>query len=177
MSEWYQHKADKISAVWSKLTGLYGNRLLREFGDTAPEEWANIIGILPDHELARGLRKLIMKGTASVPTLPQFYAACKYADDEDSRPDLNASQVALPAPEFMEPVWAHCQKCLFAYLWKSKLRATEAQLQQILAIKNRMVIDFRNLIAEGEEVTGSEIRDALFRAWGCVISSADMVAA
>ena len=154
------------------MTGLYGNRLLREFGDTPPEEWANIIGTLSDHELARGLKKLVTKGTASVPTLPQFYAVCKYADDEDSRPEPGTNQAYLPRPEFMEPVWAHGQKCLFAYLWQSKLRATDAQLQQMLVIKNRLVADFRNLIEEGEEVTGSEIRDALFKAWGEVMTPA-----
>ena len=166
MNEWYQNKADKTSAVWSRLTGLFGNRFTREFGDTAPDEWENIISVLQDHELARGFRKLLSKGSGSAPTLPQFYAACKYADEEDNRPASDSGQAYLPKPEYMEPVWAHGQKCMFAYLWKNTV--PNEKLPLMIEAKNRLVCDFRNLISEGEEVTGGEVRDAMFKAWGAL---------
>ena len=167
MNEWYQNKADKVSAVWSKLAGLYGNRFTREFGDTAPEEWENIISVLQDHELSRGFRKLLAKGSGSAPTLPQFYAACKYADEEESRPSATPDKLSLPRPEYMEPAWAHGQKCLFAYLWTHTV--DNSALPKMIEAKNRLVCDFRNLLAEGEDVTGSEIRDAMFKAWDAAL--------
>lgn len=142
---------------------MYGNRLVRDYGESAPEAWANVIGALKDHEIAAGLRALINIGSGSVPTLPQFVKACRNAQEHDGPHANHSPERTLPRPEYMEKFHAHGQKCLFAYLWKRGPASSES-LQAMIVRKNNLVCDYRS-IAEEEEVTGKELKEALFKAW------------
>lgn len=143
---------------------MYGNRLTRDFGDSAPSIWANSIRSLRDYELARGLRNLLNTGSGSPPTLPQFMKACRQAETDG--PERNHSpQTSLPKSEFGEAIWAHAQKCLLAYLMKRPVKTTEAELEVFIAEKNKLVTIYREVLTDDDTLTGSEIRDGLFKAW------------
>lgn len=139
---------------------MYGSRLTRDFGESVPETWKKAIQNLDELSLQRGLRNLLRTGSASVPTLPVFVKACRTIGEDDgpSRPVENA----LPGPQY-DPYHAHAQKCLSVYLQKRGM-ATEGSLSAMLHAKKRIVQQFRDIAAE-EEVTGTEIRDALFKAF------------
>lgn len=128
--------------------------------------WIMSINGFKDFEIQRGLRKLLHKGSGTPPTLPQFMAACKYSEEEEAAP----SAPALPrlASAYDEPVWSHGQKCLLTFLWKSTRRYTDAEVKEMVKIKNKLVYDFKQMLAEDSSLTGGEIRDALFAAWGRV---------
>ena len=159
---------NKIEQVWVSLTNMYGNKFMTAYGEKPSQIWTMTINGFKEHEIQRGLRKLLHKGSGTPPTLPQFVAACKYSEEEDQTP--NPSTVALPriASQYDEPVWCHGQKCLFAFLWKSTRRYTDEQVKEMVAIKNKIVSDFKLILAEDNSLTGSEIRDALFAAWSKV---------
>ena len=159
---------NKIEQVWAALTDMYGSKYISAYGEKPSQMWTMAINGFKDHEIQRGLRKLLHKGSGTPPTLPQFVAACKYSEEEDSTP--NPSTVVLPriASQYDEPVWSHGQKCLFAFLWKSKRQYTNDEVKEMVSIKNKIVSDFRQILSEDSSLTGSEIRDALFTAWGRV---------
>lgn len=140
---------------------MYGTKLTSNYGDVAPQMWKVTINGFKDHELARGLRKLMYKGSGTPPTLPQFVAACKYTDEEDQ--PIQTDKPLLEKPEYKEPVWSHAQKTMLAYLWKNTVPSEF--IPEMTQIKNRMVEDFRRILSEDESLSGAEIRDALFSAW------------
>ena len=159
---------NKIEQVWAALTDMYGSKFMTAYGDKPSQMWTVAINGFKEHEIQRGLRKLLHKGAGTPPTLPQFVVACKYSEEDDQTP--NPPTVALPriASQYDEPVWCHGQKCLFAFLWKSTRRYTDEQVKEMVAIKNKIVSDFKLILAEDNSLKGSEIRDALFAAWGKV---------
>ena len=129
--------------------------------------WAMSINGFKDYEIQRGLRKLLHKGSGTPPTLPQFIAACKYSEDEDSAP-APTQVLHRIASQYDEPVWCHGQKCLMTFLWKSSRKYTEEELKKFIEIKNRLVHDYKRILAEDNTLTGADIRDALFNAWAKV---------
>lgn len=141
---------------------MYGNRFIRDYGESAPEAWCNVIGALKDHELKGGLKKLLDLGSGSPPTLPQFIKACRNANEHEGA-ERNHSPYVLPKPEYLEKFHAHGEKCLFAYLW-DRNGVSEAALKAMIQAKNRLVDSFRTISAE-EEVTGAEIKRAMFAAF------------
>lgn len=152
---------------------MYGGKIQRDYGESAPEAWANVIGAMKDFELAGGLKQLLNAGSGSPPTLPQFVKACRNAKEHDGPEANHSPERTLPRPEFMEKFHAHGQKCLFAYLWKRGPASAES-LQSMLVKKNNLVCDYRS-IAEEEEVTGKELKEALFKAWDEVYESAPII--
>lgn len=150
-------------AVWTSLCEMFGSKFASNYGDKPSQMWAMSINGFKDYEIQRGLRKLLHKGSGTPPTLPQFIAACKYSEDEDTP----APTQALPkiASQFDEPVWCHGQKCLMIFLWKSTRKYTEDELKKLVEIKNRLVHDYKRILAEDSSLTGGDIRDALFNAW------------
>ena len=118
MSEWSAPR-DKSVEIWASLCEMYGSKFTNNYGETPPQMWKVTINNFKDFELARGMRKLMFKGSGTPPTLPQFLAACKYSDEEDQASRVD--QTALPKPEYNEPIWSHAQKCLMAYLWTKKV--------------------------------------------------------
>lgn len=142
---------------------MYGTRFVRDYGESAPEAWSNVIGALKEHELAAGLRSLLSLGSGSPPTLPQFVKACRAANEHDGAERNHSPDRTLPRPEYMEKFHAHGQKCLFAYLWQ-RGSASEDSLRSMIVKKNNLVCDYRT-IGEEEEITGAEFKAALFKAW------------
>lgn len=147
---------------------MFGSKFISNYGEKPSQMWTASINGFKDYEIQRGLRKLLYKGSGTPPTLPQFMAACKYSEDEDSAP--NPSIIALPSQssQYDEPVWSHGQKCLLTYLWKSSRRYSDDEVKELVKIKNRLVDDFKQVLAEDKNLTGSEIRDAMFTAWAKV---------
>ena len=164
MNEWSVNKQDRALKVWTSLCEMFGSRFQSNYGEAPSQMWIESINGFKDYEIQRGLRKLLHKGSGTPPTLPQFIAACKYSEEEDSTP---SSTVALPriASQYDEPVWCHGQKCLLAFLWKSSRKYTEEELKKLIEIKNKLVHDYKRILAEDDTLTGGNIRDALFNAW------------
>src|SRR5690606_30884911 len=131
---------------WATLAGMYGNRLTRDFGDSVPEPWRNGISYMPDWQIQRGLRRLSLAGSASVPTLPVFVKACRQQGDDEgqSRPDASA----LPPPTY-DGFHAFGQRCLFVFLRRSDAIGQE-RLQALIRAKNKLANDFRELSRDEE---------------------------
>lgn len=95
---------DRAKQVWVRLLGLYGDSLLRKFGDEPPPEWAASIGELNDYQLARGMRRLKYSGKPHAPSLPEFLKLCRtigHADDiPDEQPRQNLPQLAHDGLDF-----------------------------------------------------------------------------
>ena len=159
MGEWSAPR-DKSVEIWTSLAEMYGSKFIANSGDVPPQMWKAAINGFKDFELQRGLRKLLFKGGATPPTLPQFVAACKYAD-EDTPPEVQ--RPALPRPEYADPVYAHAQRCLLAYCWTNKV--TAVQLEECIREKNRLVVDFQQMMQEDPSLTGADIKTAMFAAW------------
>ena len=159
---------NKIETIWAALTDMYGSKFLSAYGEKPSQMWTVAINGFKEFEIQRGLRKLLHKGSGTPPTLPQFVAACKYSEDEDTRPNPSTSALPRIPSQFDEPVWSHGQKCLFSFLWKSTKQYSDEQIKQMIEIKNRKVSDFKAILAEDSNLTGGEIRDALFAAWSRV---------
>ena len=136
-------------------------------GDKPSQMWIMAVSGFKDYEIERGLRKLLYKGSGTPPTLPQFVAACKYSEEDEAEPTPMESRIRIASP-YDEPVWSHGQKCLLAFLWKSSRKYNDTELQELIKIKNKLVHDFKQMLAEDSSLTGGEIRDALFAAWGRV---------
>jgi len=88
----------KAQAIWQRLCGSFGaDAVERRFGPTPPPEWVAMIGRLKDHELERGMRRLMYSGAAAPPSLPQFVRLCRTVGDA---PDVDEGPrvPALPRP-------------------------------------------------------------------------------
>jgi hypothetical protein len=142
---------------------MYGNKFTAAYGESPSQMWTVTIAGFKDFEIERGLRKLLFKGSGTPPTLPQFVAACKYSeDDEPISAPVDAPKIAS---QFNEPVWCHGQKCFLIFLWKSTRKYSEDEMKKLIDIKNRLVNDYKRILAEDDTLTGGDIRDALFQAW------------
>jgi hypothetical protein len=87
-------------AVWSKLLGFFGDSLLRKFGETPPDEWAEAIVELNDFQIRRGFRRLRYGWKGGVPNLPDFVRFCTAIGD--SAPDEGPSE-RIPVPAIEGP--------------------------------------------------------------------------
>jgi len=87
----------KAQVIWQRLCGCFGaDAVERKFGPTAPPEWVAMISRLKDHEIERGVRRLLNSGAATVPSLPAFVKLCRaIGDDADDTP----RPLALPKPD------------------------------------------------------------------------------
>lgn len=73
--------------MWARLLGLFGDSLLRKYGDAPPPEWESSIGELNDYQLARGMRRLKYSGKPHAPSLPEFMKLCRTIGHADDIPD------------------------------------------------------------------------------------------
>lgn len=93
----HQHSS-RADQVWLHIGQMFGaDSLARKFGETPPDDWRKMIDRLNEHELSRGLRRLVGSGRGHVPTLPEFLRMARevggdYADDAPK---------ALPSPQSM----------------------------------------------------------------------------
>jgi len=142
---------------------MYGTRHTRDFGESVPDVWKQAIGGLKRHEIERGLRRLTAQGSGSPPTLPQFMKACRQIGDDGIGAENQQSGPALPL--IFDKYVAHANKCLLAYLNVIiKDKVTEDELQKLVAEKNRIAEQFKE-ISTADEVTGKEIKEALFKSF------------
>ena len=158
MSEW--SASSEATRVWAIFSGMYGTRHTRDFGESVPDVWRQAIAGLKRHEIERGLRRLTAQGSGSPPTLPQFMKACRQVGDEGMGAENPSGQKVIE--QKFDPIMAHANKCLFAFL-SNNGAATESSLSHMIAEKNRIAEQFIEIAIE-ETPTGSEIRDAIFKA-------------
>jgi hypothetical protein len=98
MGEWSaNNQADRATAVWDRLLGLFGEALLRKFGAEHPQEWETGIGYLTDAQVDRGFRRLVFGWKGAPPSLPEFVRVCRSIGDEDI--DEGPQPLALPNPD------------------------------------------------------------------------------
>lgn len=88
--------------MWERLLGLYGDSLLRKFGDEPPQEWVAGLTQVSDYQLSRGMRRLLFGGKAHAPSLPEFVKLCRSIGHSDDIPD-EVPQAHLPALTRHEP--------------------------------------------------------------------------
>ena len=139
---------------------MFGSRFTREYGDSAPSAWRRTIESLKDFELARGLHELLQQGSGSPPTLPQFVKACRAADPDDV---VRPAATYLPPPT-MDSISAYGQRMLLAYLMDPRRKCpSDASLQRMVAAKNRVIDQFREIERDDPTVQSAEIKAALFR--------------
>ena len=143
------------------LSGMYGTRLTRDFGESVPDPWASAIRTLNDHEIQRGLRRLANGGSGSTPTLPQFVKACRQIG-EDHGPTTPRGAPALPTVRY-DDLHTFGQKCLMKFLTDNG-SATQQALDRMIEEKNRIVGNFR-LIQSEEVLEAAEVRERLFTAF------------
>lgn len=137
---------------------MYGTRHTRDYGESVPDIWRSAIKTLKPYEIERGLRRLTTGGSGSPPTLPQFMKACRSIGDEDSGPAAPDRASLLPLK--FDPYQAHGQKCLFRYLLDNEVNKNKLQL--LIDAKNKIVDQYRQIATE-ENISGAELRDALFK--------------
>lgn len=67
----------RANQVWLRLIEMFGDRMMREYGEDPPETWCMAIDRLEDRLISRALANLANDGLQHPPTLPQFVAAAK----------------------------------------------------------------------------------------------------
>ena len=169
MTEWSQSRVDRATLVWATLTGMYGNRLTRDFGDSVPDPWRSAVQTLSDAQIQRGLRRLTAGGSGSTPTLPQFVKACRdFGDDEGQ---VRPASTYLPAPDY-DHFHRFGQKQFYKFLLSHD--TTPAQLPTLIERKNEIINAARNdpdMQPNGDEVEqGKQLHEILFAAWRKVIA-------
>jgi hypothetical protein len=97
MGEWSANRveqtAERATAIWDRLLGCFGDRLIRKFGKTPPAEWIAAVGFLNQAQLERGLRRLLFGGKSEPPSLPEFMRICRAIGSDDfdeGRPTMPA---------------------------------------------------------------------------------------
>lgn len=139
---------------------MFGSRFTRDYGDSAPDTWRRTIESLKDFELARGLRRLLQQGSGSPPTLPQFVKACRASDPDDV---VRPTSTYLPPPT-MDSIASFGQRMLMAYVMDPRRKnPSDASLQRMVAAKNRIIGQFRDIERDDPTVQSAEIKAALFR--------------
>jgi hypothetical protein len=101
-----EFERDRAAKVWEALGQAFGkDALIRRFGAVPPELWAVQLGKLGQHELERGMRRLMFAGRAQPPTLPELLKLCRAVEDET---DHNAPQpqYQLTSPQSQMDKWA-----------------------------------------------------------------------
>lgn len=113
-------------------------------------------------------------------SLPEIQQRAKYLraagkrqfTSNDLRPEEEAAKPAnayAPPPEYPK-FHTFGQRCLLKFLLESETTPSEAQLAQLVAVKNKLLGDFRAMDREGEEVTADQVREAMFRAFNRVMT-------
>jgi hypothetical protein len=141
---------------------MYGGRLTRDFGDSAPDAWASTIRSLTDYQIQRGLKRLADSGSGSTPTLPQFTKACKQIGGDDG--PLAPVNNALPAPQ-IHYMTAFANRALINFLQRAEGTTSEKALKKMLTEKKR-ICDLHIATGFDEAEDGAKIlREQLFAAF------------
>lgn len=161
MSELYQSKADKVARTWTKLVEIFGPRFARDYGDNAPDAWANVIAAMSSAELQNGLSNILKSGSGKILALPEFIKLCRTREEEPV-----AALPARPTPE-LPPSVRYGNMSLLVYLTRSAKPINEETLQRLVSVKNETVKIYQSIATE-DSVTLDEVRDALFAKWNVI---------
>lgn len=168
MTEWSQNNLDRATLVWATLTGMYGNRLTRDFGDSVPDPWRSAIKSLSDPQIQRGLRRLTAAGSASTPTLPQFVKSCRATGDDEG--EVRPASTVLPAPNYDH---FHCFGQLQLFKFIRLFEVSNDQLPTIIQRKNEIIDAARHdpdMHGGDAREMGAQLHEILFSAWRKVIA-------
>jgi len=142
MTDWSTD--DRAQRTWQTLCGMFGARLIRDFGEEVPEVWKAAIKRLADIQIRRGLAALGNSGTGRTPTLPEFVKACK---------TITPTEAASLAPRLSQPefdVWHRAgQSGLLTFLMRVG-GVSRPLLAELIIKKNTIVNGCRDLDAEGD---------------------------
>lgn len=141
---------------------MYGGRLTRDLGESVPETWRRAILQLSDHEVRRGLARLLKGGHSGAPSLPQFVKACKLIGEDDG-PSAPTGLRALAAPSTGDMYDGFGNKALLGWLMTNGA-ATAESLAVMIAVKNDIVKLYRDIGAH-DKVEPSELKDQLLTAF------------
>lgn len=89
----------------------------------------------------------------------------------DLRPETEPTPPAnayLPPPEFPK-FHQFGQRCLLAFLMAAETTPSPQEMQQLVAEKNRLLRDFRQMDAEGVEIDTKEFRESLLKSFNRVM--------
>jgi hypothetical protein len=151
--------------VWKNLSDAFGPRFLRDFGSVAPPIWADGIRRLKDHEIARGFRKLAMRGNGSCPTFPQFFRACKEITSDEEGGAAPPERLALPAPPKGDFFSGLGNATLSRFMIRDDVPALDReQFERLETIKRRLVADYR-ATGDRSEASADEWRDVMLAAF------------
>lgn len=166
MGEWSaNNQADRATAVWDRLLGLFGDALLRKFGAEHPQEWETGIRYLTDAQIDRGFRRLVFGWKGGPPSLPDFVRMCRSiggASIDDVLLDEGPQRfVALPAADSGQfDGWAITSNNRFFKYIGHRLtahpRAWGPPASSLQADATRIAVGYKNAWAqdmrEGDEV-------------------------
>lgn len=159
----------KAQAIWQRLCGCFGaDAVERKFGPTPPPEWVAMIGRLKDHELERGMRRLVYSGAAAPPSLPQFVRLCRTVGDA---PDVDDGPrvPALPTKpaDWQGDRWdIAANRHLLAYIVRRMTANPHAYGRPASYLAMRATTSRENPHADAPEfVRAVEILVAYTRAW------------
>lgn len=65
------------SALWVRMTEIYGSKWTGQYGDRPLETWINGIADLTHAQIAEGLRRMVKHGSDWPPSLPTFRLFCR----------------------------------------------------------------------------------------------------
>jgi hypothetical protein len=102
MGEWSANNQARATAVWDKLLGIFGDGIVRKFGEEPPAEWVEAIGDLNDFQIRRGIKRLIYSWKAGIPNLPDFVRFCRVIGDDapDEGPSAHIPVPKIEGPKF-----------------------------------------------------------------------------
>jgi hypothetical protein len=159
--------------------GLYGDSLLRKFGPEPPDEWAAAWTQVNEHQLARGMRRLLFSGKGHAPTLPEFMKLCRSIGN-DEFDDGSSSAPALPNPSnWTGDAWdIEANHHFLAYVMRrvlAKQSISQRELPAFLTMKAAWARDCREYIDEatGEIGKPSIAEQKLW--WADVMNTAEQI--
>ncbi len=69
----------RVELFWTRLRQWYGNRIVEQYGEIAPPDWAKIIDLADNDQIKNALTKIRSTCAIHPPTFPQFEMAIKAA--------------------------------------------------------------------------------------------------
>jgi hypothetical protein len=131
---------------------LFGaDALKRKFGAEPPPEWEAALSDLSDAQLHNGFRRVVKGGSAHVPSLPEFLAACR--DSREFAAPLFADDQRIEDQRFDQ--WGiAANKHLLAQIMRRVLARSggynEVETRKLVAAKNQWAQDMRETAEHGQ---------------------------
>ena len=148
--------------------GLFGDALLRKFGQEPPEEWIAAMSMLTDFQLERGLKRMVFTWKGGPPNLPDFMRICRAIGDDDF--DTPKQQTALPRrDDFTGDLWDIAGNMRLLKHITTILAANSKALGKVLPMREVRDSTGRVLHLEShasrEQISATELLVAYKKAW------------